>query len=251
METDGRLHRPRTSAALRHVSDRIAKLPDVRDVKSLVHVTSFRWVPEDEWIEIRPLIEEIPADPAALAALRSAHRRRSPLPAHARLRGRPHRRAQRLVPQADRPRVHRRRSRRPDPAHPRRGDAGRPALPRGRAAPREIAGLPPDDARSRAADAARRRPGSPLVLTFCLGSWRGVVLPLGSVLIATLWTFGAIALLGRPLTILTVILAPNLISIGSVYGVHVITRYEEESPLRRRIRRPPRCAASSTSRRRC
>jgi hypothetical protein len=67
------------------------------------------------------------------------------------------------------------------------------------------------------------------VLTFCLGSWRGVVLPLGSVLIATLWTFGAIALLGRPLTILTVILAPNLISIGSVYGVHVITRYEEES----------------------
>jgi predicted RND superfamily exporter protein len=73
--------------------------------------------------------------------------------------------------------------------------------------------------------------GIAAVLTFCLGSWRGVVLPLGSVLIATLWTFGAIALLGRPLTILTVILAPNLIAIGSVYGVHVIIRYEEEALL--------------------
>ena len=63
------------------------------------------------------------------------------------------------------------------------------------------------------------------------------MLPLGAVLIATLWTFGAIALLERPLTILTVILAPNLIAIGSVYGVHVIIRYEEEARRRRRIRR--------------
>ena len=43
--------------ALRHVSDRIAKLTEVREVKSLARVTSFRWVPADEWIEIRPLIE--------------------------------------------------------------------------------------------------------------------------------------------------------------------------------------------------
>jgi hypothetical protein len=56
--------------ALRQVSDRIAKLPEVREVKSLVRVTSFRWVPADDWIEIRPLIEEIPSDPEALAALR-------------------------------------------------------------------------------------------------------------------------------------------------------------------------------------
>jgi predicted RND superfamily exporter protein len=67
------------------------------------------------------------------------------------------------------------------------------------------------------------------VLCLALGSWRGVVLPLASVLVATLWTFAAIALLQRPLTILTVILAPNLISIGSVYGVHLITRYQEEA----------------------
>ena len=57
--------------ALRHVSDRIAKLPEVREVKSLARVTSFRWVPAKDWIEIRPLIEEIPSDPEALAALRA------------------------------------------------------------------------------------------------------------------------------------------------------------------------------------
>ena len=93
--------------------------------------------------------------------------------------------------------------------------------------------------------------GIAAVLTFCLGSWRGVVLPLGSVLIATLWTFGAIALLERPLTILTVILAPNLIAIGSVYGVHVIIRYEEEAGSDGGFARRPRCAASSTSRPPC
>ena len=58
-------------AALRQVSDRIAQLPEVREVKSLARVTSFRWVPADDWIEIRPLIEEIPSDPEALAALRA------------------------------------------------------------------------------------------------------------------------------------------------------------------------------------
>ena len=110
-------------AALRQVSDRIAKLPEVREVKSLVRVTSFRWVPADDWIEIRPLIEEIPSDPEALAALRARAVERSAVPAHAGLRGRPHGRAQRLVPQDDRSRVHRRRPRRPHPAHPRRGDA--------------------------------------------------------------------------------------------------------------------------------
>jgi len=68
-----------------------------------------------------------------------------------------------------------------------------------------------------------------VVLTLCLGSWQAVVLPLGAVLISTLWTFGAIALLEQPLTILTVILAPNLIAIGSVYGVHLIARYEEDA----------------------
>ncbi|HEY8154321.1 MAG TPA: MMPL family transporter [Myxococcota bacterium] len=213
--------------ALRRLSDRIAKLPEVREVKSLVRVTSFRWVPADEWIEIRPLVEEIPSDPAALAALRaralgdplfrrtlvSDDGRTAALNVSFRkmtdrefitadLDGR----IQRLVAEERQPgrRFH---------------VAGRPHVKSQvyHLMMRDLALLMPLAVAGIAA-----------VLTFCLGSWRGVVLPMASVLIATLWTFGAIALLGRPLTILTVILAPNLIAIGSVYGVHVITRYEEE-----------------------
>jgi predicted RND superfamily exporter protein len=214
--------------ALRRVSDRIAALREVREVKSLVHVTSFRWVPSEEWIEVRPLIEDIPTDPGELAALReraladplyrktlvSADGRTAALNVSfhemtdreliaADLDGR----IQAILDDETRDgqRFH---------------VAGRPHV-KSRVYHqmlRDLALLVPLAVAAIAA-----------VLTVSLGSWRGVVLPLASVLVATLWTFGAIALLGRPLTILTVILAPNLIAIGSVYGVHVIARYQEEA----------------------
>ena len=38
-----------------------------------------------------------------------------------------------------------------------------------------------------------------------------------------------VAALGRPLSVLTVLLAPTLLAAGSVFGVHVIGRYEEEA----------------------
>jgi predicted RND superfamily exporter protein len=44
-----------------------------------------------------------------------------------------------------------------------------------------------------------------------------------------LWTYGAMAFLDRSLSILTSLLGPMLIAIGSVYGVHVLGRYEEEA----------------------
>ena len=227
METDDVFTRE-SLLTLRRVSDRIAAFPEVRDVKSLVHVTSFRWVPEDEWIEIRPLVEEIPGDPAALVALRE------------RTLGDPLFRRT-LVSEDGRAAAlnvsFRKLSDREFIAKDLDGriqrildDEARPGLRF------HVAGRP--HVKSRVyhlmmRDLALLMPAAVLgiagVLTLCLGSWRGVVLPLGSVLIATLWTFGAIAWLERPLTILTVILAPNLISIGSVYGVHVIARYEEES----------------------
>jgi hypothetical protein len=56
------------------------------------------------------------------------------------------------------------------------------------------------------------------------------VFPLGTALTANLWTFGTMAALGESLTLLTGLLGPLLLAIGSVYGVHVIARYEEEIP---------------------
>ena len=68
-----------------------------------------------------------------------------------------------------------------------------------------------------------------LVLWVSFGTRRSVVLPLGVVAVAIVWTYGAIAFLDRPLSILTTMLGPMLISVGSVYGVHVVGRYEEEA----------------------
>src|SRR4030095_4362400 len=68
-----------------------------------------------------------------------------------------------------------------------------------------------------------------LVLWVSFGTRRSVVLPLGVVAVSILWTYGAIAFLGRPLSILTTMLGPMLISVGCVYGVHVVGRYEEEA----------------------
>jgi predicted RND superfamily exporter protein len=213
--------------ALRRVSDRIVKLPEVREVKSLVHVTSFRWVPAEDWIEIRPLIDEIPTAPAELAALRE---RSLSDPLFRRTLVSDDGRAAALNvsfrKMTDRDFIAADIDGRIQRILDEETGGGRTF---------HVAGRP--HVKSRVYHLMMRDltlllplavVGIALVLTFCLGSWRGVVLPLASVLVATLWTFAAIALLNRPLTILTVILAPNLISIGSVYGVHVITRYEEE-----------------------
>ena len=56
--------------AMRRVSDAISRINGVTVVKSLVKVTSFRYVPEEDWLEVRPFIEDIPEDPAVLARLR-------------------------------------------------------------------------------------------------------------------------------------------------------------------------------------
>jgi hydrophobe/amphiphile efflux-3 (HAE3) family protein len=217
-------------AALRHVGDLLSRLPEVREVRSLARVTSFRWVPADEWIEIGPLIQAIPSQPAELAALRtrvladplllrilvSADGRTAALNVSFReltdrefiaadIDGR----IQRILDGEARDGI-------------RFHVAGRPHV-KSRVyhlVLRDLSLLLPLAVAGIAA-----------VLTLCLGSWRGVVLPLASVLLATLWTFAAVAFLDRPLTILTVILAPTLITIGSVYGVHVITRWEEEAAL--------------------
>ncbi len=66
------------------------------------------------------------------------------------------------------------------------------------------------------------------VLALATGTRRGVVLPIGNVLVAVLWTFAAMALLGRPLTILSSMLGPELIAIGSVFGIHMVAGFDEE-----------------------
>jgi len=59
------------------------------------------------------------------------------------------------------------------------------------------------------------------------GSLLNAVIPVGASLMATWWAFGLLAWLGRPLNLITLVLGPMLICVGSVYGVHVLARYQE------------------------
>jgi predicted RND superfamily exporter protein len=51
-------------------------------------------------------------------------------------------------------------------------------------------------------------------------------------LLAIVWVFAAMAATDHSLSILTGLLAPMLLAIGSVYGVHAIARYQEEAAVR-------------------
>jgi predicted RND superfamily exporter protein len=213
---------------LRRISDAIEHLPGVRHVQSLVDVTSFRWVPEQEWIEVRPLIETVPTAPAALAELRS---RALSNPLYLRT----------VVSEDGRTAALNVSFRKmTDKEFISAGiDASISQILAGETVPGvrfHVAGRPHVKTHVYQTMLADLRLLVPLaifamaaVLAIATGSFRSVLLPLGSVLIAVIWTFAAVALLQRPLTVLTTLLGPNLIVVGSVYGVHVLARFGEEA----------------------
>jgi hydrophobe/amphiphile efflux-3 (HAE3) family protein len=228
METGEGVFRHAHLERLRRLTDAIARFPEVRRVQSLADVVAFRWMPEEGWLDVGRFVDEIPSEPAALAALE-----REAL-------GHPlYRRS--LV-----------------------SEDGRTAainVTFEKLTDRQFiaSGL---DARIRALLDAETAPGVAFhvagrphvknavyhwmlrdlrvlipaslgvfaaLLFLVFGTRRGVVLPLAMTIVATLWTFGAIAFLGRPLSVLTVLLPPTLITMGSVYGIHALSRYEEEA----------------------
>jgi predicted RND superfamily exporter protein len=65
-----------------------------------------------------------------------------------------------------------------------------------------------------------------LTMWFMTGSLFGVLIPLASCLMSTLWVFGAMATLGMNVNLITLVLGSMMICIGSVYGVHVYARFE-------------------------
>ena len=61
-----------------------------------------------------------------------------------------------------------------------------------------------------------------VVLALSFRSSRGVLLPLGAVLLALVWTLGVAVLFGRPLNLVTVLIPPLLLILGVSYAVHVV-----------------------------
>ena len=219
---------PANLAALRRVGDALSRLDGVRSVRSLMRVTSFRYDREKDWIEVRPFVEEIPEDPAELARLRE---RALADPVYRR----------NLVSEDGRAAAVNVSLREMTDQELIRTDLdGRVrAILDAEATPLRrfhVSGRPHIKSQmyhSMTRDLAALIPTAILVLgavlAFVTGTLRGTLLPLASVGIAVLWTFASIALLERPLTVLTVLLAPTLVAVGSVYGVHVVNRYEEDA----------------------
>ncbi len=227
METDG-IFRAGNLAVLRRVSDAISRIEGVRGVKSLARVTSFRYVPEENWIEVRPFVEDVPEDPAALESLRV---RALADPVYRRnlisLDGRTAALNVTFRDMTDREFI----------AADIEGQIRAILEAETRDGRRfHVSGRPHIKARMydiMTRDLTVLIPTVlivvALVLTAITGTLRGVLLPMSTVSLAIIWTFGSIALLGMPLTVLTVLLAPGLIAIGSVYGVHVVNRYQEDA----------------------
>ncbi len=67
-----------------------------------------------------------------------------------------------------------------------------------------------------------------LVLFFSFRSWKGVFYPSLVVLLSTIWTFGTMGLLRKPMDLLTPILPVLLIALGSAYGIHVLNKILHE-----------------------
>ncbi|GAB4375336.1 MAG: hypothetical protein Kow009_10660 [Spirochaetales bacterium] len=66
-----------------------------------------------------------------------------------------------------------------------------------------------------------------LVLFFSFHSLEGVLLPLISVLISTIWTVGLMAVTNTYFSLLSTCLPILMIAVGSAYGIHVVSHYDE------------------------
>lgn len=56
----------------------------------------------------------------------------------------------------------------------------------------------------------------------------GIILPILTVSISTVWTIGLMGLLGVPLSMLGIIIPVLMMAVGSAYGIHVISHYYDD-----------------------
>jgi predicted RND superfamily exporter protein len=67
-----------------------------------------------------------------------------------------------------------------------------------------------------------------LVLFFSFRRVTSVALPILTVMVAVIWSVGAMPLFGVKLSVITTVLPVILVAVGSAYGIHVITHYTQD-----------------------
>lgn len=68
-----------------------------------------------------------------------------------------------------------------------------------------------------------------LLLYFSFRTLRGVLLPFGVVVFSVISTFGIMALVGQPFTMVCLLIPVSLLAVANDYGIHIIARYYEEA----------------------
>lgn len=212
--------------ALGQVGDSIRKLPGVRRVESLRHSPDFVYDPHHDMIELGPFLEDVPARPIPLgAAKRRALAHRVFVNTLVAADGTAAALNVFFAPMSDGEYV----ELGLDAAilntlAPLRGD-GREVFVTGRKHVKaETHALMVHDLSLLIPIAVLVGAAVAWLLT---GRFRNAAIPVGSSLLATLWVFALLAVLDRPLNLITLVLGPTLICVGSVYGVHVLARFDE------------------------
>lgn len=211
--------------ALERVTEGIRQLDGVRGAESLADVYAFRWDSEERWVEVSKFMEDVPESPQELSSLRE-EALSDPLYTKA-IVSRDGRTAAVNVTfktMSDREFVERDLDGRIAALLQKETGDGRRFY---------ISGRPHIRAEAHHLMVRDLLLLIPIAVTVAAilmwimtGSLRGTLVPLGSCLVATLWTFGAMGLIGKDLNIITLVLGPMLICVGSVYGIHIMSRYE-------------------------
>lgn len=209
-------------AVLRRLGDEIRRIPGVRRIRSLVDAIDYRYDAETDTMTVGELIDEIPTDVAALQALK-ARTIDDPLFRGSIVSGDGRTAAVNVSfrPMTD-------------------GEFVAAGIDDRIAALVEAAAADDRDlfvtGRQHIKARAHRIMVDDLLLLIPVavgvgatiawvvaGSLASAVLPVGTSLVATLWVFGLLACLDHPLNLITLVLGPTLICVGSVYGVHVLS----------------------------
>jgi len=66
-----------------------------------------------------------------------------------------------------------------------------------------------------------------IVLLICFHNFRGALVPLSSVGISLIWTFGLMGLVDIPLSMVTMIIPVLLIAVGTAYALHIMAAYND------------------------
>ncbi len=214
-------------ARLRDLGEALGRIPQVRRSESLINAKDYFYETEADLIDIGAFVREIPDDPQALRAIRERALADPVYPKYLVAKdGRAVALDLSLFAMSDREWIE-------SGADARIRDVTQRSLTGDQEA--YFSGRPHIKARAyhqMLRDFFRLIPlavaVASIVALLLTRSLRATLLPVAASLAAALWTAAALVVSGSPLNLITLVLPSTLISLGGLYGIHVMGRYQVE-----------------------